>query len=79
MPSIREDLQRRVTEELKAGLPTPVPSKVLDRMAERLVQQVGQWLAQTYDDHSVSFELYGEATPTVARPSLEWLCESMRE
>ena len=79
MPTIREDLEQRFAEELRAVLPTPVTKPKMEHIVGNLAQRVKQWLDDTYEQHSMEFQVYGEQAPAVARPSFEWLCENMKE
>lgn len=78
MPSIKDDLRRRMFEELRADLPTSVPSPLVEDLATDMTIIVGQWLDDIWRDHSVSIEVFGQPAPMVCRPSLEWLHESMK-
>lgn len=79
MPTIRQDLEARIAEELRGLLPTPVTERKLQHMVGCVTQRVSQWLTDTYEHHSLEIEVYGEQAATVARPSFEWLCENMGE
>jgi len=78
MPTIREDLQLRLQLDLSRRLSTLVPSQTLVEIAADATKVVGEWLARTYDEHSLEIEIYGQPAPQLARPSFEWLCENMK-
>jgi hypothetical protein len=78
VPSVREDLERRITEELLSVLPTPVTKPKMEHIVGNVAERVHQWLADIYEEHSVSYQVFEQTEPVVARPSLEWLIESTK-
>lgn len=77
MATIRENLEQRFREELQTHLRTPVTKQEMDHIVGCLSQRTKQWLRDTYEEHSAEYQVYGEPAAQVARPSFEWLCESM--
>lgn len=78
MVTIKEDLQRRLSEVLERGMPTPVPSPLLAVLSHDLVVEVRDWLDHIWAGHSVAIEIIGQHEPLVSRPSLDWLRESLK-